>query len=52
MQGHYEEALGSAKRAVESLRSGVGGKDVATASALFNVGGLAKRLVRVCVALC
>jgi hypothetical protein len=35
----------NASRAVSSLRRGVGSKDVSTATALYNLAGLAKRQV-------
>jgi hypothetical protein len=45
-QGKFEEAESYAAKAVESLRTGVGADDVSTATALYNLAGLAKRLVR------
>jgi tetratricopeptide (TPR) repeat protein len=41
--GRFAEAEGYAHRAVESLRTGVGPDDVSTATALYNLAGLAKR---------
>ena len=41
--GKFDEAEAFARRAVESLRTGVGRSDVSTATALYNLAGLAKR---------
>ena len=42
-QSKFEDAEANASRAVMSLRRGVGAKDVSTATALYNLAGLAKR---------
>lgn len=44
-QSKFEDAEVNASRAVSSLRRGVGSKDVSTATALYNLAGLAKRQV-------
>ncbi len=52
VQSKFEDAERNASRAVASLRKGVGSKDVSTATALYNLAGLAKRQVGMRLALC
>lgn len=50
VQDKYEECFVTSSRVVESLRLGLGASHTDTASALFNMAGIAKKLV--CMFVC